>query len=96
MKPGKPTTFATISTTSTAAAPADAASGAATGAATKTCCFFALPGNPVSCLVTKALLVDPMLKRLQGLSVAETLYPEIRVAVETALELDSERPEYHR
>ena len=30
--------------------------------------FFGLPGNPVSCLVTKCLFVDPALRRLQGLS----------------------------
>ena len=30
--------------------------------------FFGLPGNPVSCLVTKCLFVDPALKRLQGVS----------------------------
>ena len=30
--------------------------------------FFGLPGNPVSCLVTKCLFVDPALRRLQGVS----------------------------
>jgi molybdopterin biosynthesis enzyme len=51
MKPGKPTTFATISKPS----------------GEGQCAFFGLPGNPVSCLVCKALVVDPALKRLQGL-----------------------------
>jgi gephyrin len=50
MKPGKPTTFATINKLSGGQ-----------------CSFFGLPGNPVSCLVCKALVVDPALKRLQGI-----------------------------
>lgn len=50
MKPGKPTTFASINK-------ADGGK----------CYFFGLPGNPVSCLVCKALVVDPALKRLQGM-----------------------------
>lgn len=49
MKPGKPTTFATVPKPSGG-----------------NCYFFGLPGNPVSCLVCKALVVDPALKRLQG------------------------------
>lgn len=49
MKPGKPTTFASINR----------------GDGGKSY-FFGLPGNPVSCLVCKALVVDPALKRLQG------------------------------
>jgi molybdopterin biosynthesis enzyme len=47
MKPGKPTTFATVQ------------------AGDKKALYFGLPGNPVSCLVTKALLVDPAVRRLQ-------------------------------
>lgn len=48
MKPGKPTTFATLKDNC------------------KNILFFCLPGNPVSCLVTKSLFVDPALRRLQG------------------------------
>ena len=51
MKPGKPTTFASI--------PKKTEGGG-------TCYFFGLPGNPVSCLVCKTLVVDCALKRLQG------------------------------
>ena len=31
--------------------------------------FFGLPGNPVSCLVTKSIFIDPALKKLQGVFV---------------------------
>lgn len=79
MKPGKPTTFAVLPSSTRS-----------------TCLFFALPGNPVSCLVTKALLVDPAIKRLQGLDPSKCLYPEVSAITEAALELDPERPEYHR
>ena len=50
MKPGKPATFATLERPD----------------GQGTVLFFGLPGNPVSCLVTKALFIDPALKRLQG------------------------------
>ncbi|KAJ1458738.1 MoeA N-terminal region-domain-containing protein [Pelagophyceae sp. CCMP2097] len=53
MKPGKPTTFATFETTDAHGQP-------------KRVLFFALPGNPVSALVTAQLLVVPALKRLRG------------------------------
>lgn len=36
--------------------------------------FFGLPGNPVSCLVTKALVVDPALKRVQGMASSGEYY----------------------
>ena len=52
MKPGKPATFATL----------DRSTYGSTGKVL----FFGLPGNPVSCLVTKSLFIDPGLKRLQG------------------------------
>lgn len=63
MKPGKPTTFATYS---------DRTSGQ-----DRQTLFFGLPGNPVSCLVTKALFVDPALKRLQGLPSDACLHPQL-------------------
>ena len=55
MKPGKPATFATLKK-----------SAGSTGDAEGVVLFFGLPGNPVSCLVTKSLFVDPALRRLQG------------------------------
>lgn len=84
MKPGKPTTFATLSLTQP-------------GGATKRTLFFGLPGNPVSCLVTKALFVDPALRRLQGHSAQACLHSQLQVTLEgSSLALDPERAEYHR
>ena len=54
MKPGKPTTFATLNR------PANDSQSYGK------VLFFGLPGNPVSCLVTKSLFIDPALKKLQG------------------------------
>ena len=78
MKPGKPTTFATLH------------------AGGKRTLFFGLPGNPVSCLVTKALLIDPALRRLQGADSAQCMHAQAKVRLTSALRLDPERPEYHR
>ncbi|KDO33385.1 hypothetical protein SPRG_02192 [Saprolegnia parasitica CBS 223.65] len=77
MKPGKPTTFATIPSTS---GPAKL--------------VFALPGNPVSCLVTSCLLVAPVLRKLRGATACAPLTFKAKMA--HALPLDQERPEYHR
>jgi gephyrin len=63
MKPGKPTTFASFNSNN--------------GAYNKTTLFFGLPGNPVSCLVTKSLFVDPALKRMQGLDSEACLHPQM-------------------
>lgn len=81
MKPGKPTTFATIH-----------------HSVEKDVLFFGLPGNPVSCSVTKTLFVDVALRRLQGLSAQESLHSEVTVTLvgDKPLVLDAERPEYHR
>lgn len=83
MKPGKPTTFAIIPRTG------ENLSGSS-------CIVFGLPGNPVSCLVTKSLLIEPCLRRLQGLPVHQCMPPQIAVTVRSTLKLDPERPEYHR
>lgn len=79
MKPGKPTTFATL--------PRESGS---------PCIVFGLPGNPVSCLVTKSLLIEPCLRRLQGLPIEQCMPPQMAVTVKPTLKLDAERPEYHR
>ena len=85
MKPGKPTTFASIDVKS-----ADG----------RKSLFFALPGNPASCLVCKNLLVDPAIKHLAGNPISICLPPRLMVTIEpkddVKLTLDSERPEYHR
>ena len=84
MKPGKPTTFATILT--------DGGS----GTPEKKTLFFGLPGNPVSCLVTKALMIDPCLRRLQGRSQSDSMHTQVMATLDSDLKLDPERPEYHR
>lgn len=94
MKPGKPTTFATI-----------AAGHNNTNPNTKT--IFALPGNPASALVTFYLFVLPCLRKMAGHLPrgggggggsgpnAYTL-PRIQVHLSTSMKLDSARPEFHR
>jgi gephyrin len=86
MKPGKPTTFATFDH------PNEDGSNA-----NRRTLFFGLPGNPVSCLVTKALFVDTAVKRLQGLDSEQCLHPQLTVVLAgNNIKLDPERPEYHR
>lgn len=81
MKPGKPTTFASMVNSET----------------NEKILFFGLPGNPVSCLVTKTLFVDPAMKRQQGLSSSACLHAQVKVRyVGDPITLDVERPEYHR
>ena len=84
MKPGKPTTFATVPK----AHPQPHGP--------KSTLFFALPGNPVSCLVTKTLLVDPAIKRMQGQRGADCFYPEVFAVLAEDTVLDRERPEFQR
>jgi len=55
---------------------------------------FALPGNPVSSLVTFYLLGAPALRRLAGWDNPELT--RIQVMIDQPLALDPARPEYHR
>ncbi|CAF0821420.1 unnamed protein product [Brachionus calyciflorus] len=55
--------------------------------------IFALPGNPVSAIVTFNLVVVPCLKKLMGYT--NPFFTEIKVRSEFDAELDP-RPEYHR
>ncbi|CAJ0549126.1 Ff.00g027390.m01.CDS01 [Fusarium sp. VM40] len=80
MKPGKPTTFATV--------PVKDNSGQRI---TKT--IFSLPGNPASALVTFHLFVLPSLHKLSGAST--TGLPRVPAVVSHDFPLDP-RPEYHR
>lgn len=80
MKPGKPTTFATV---------------ARPERDTPTL-WFALPGNPASAMVTFHLLVEPALRRLNGLDARLCPGPSISAQLESDIKLDPERPEYHR
>ncbi|CAM9546958.1 unnamed protein product [Heterosigma akashiwo] len=83
MKPGKPTTFATIG-------------GGGGGGGGRRCLVFALPGNPVSAAVTAHLLVAPALKRLSGRPPAACQPAQVEARLAAPAALDPERPEYHR
>lgn len=65
MKPGKPTTFATIPSK--------------TGSEKKP--IFALPGNPASALVTFHIFVVPALRKLGGWPKEKCQLPRVRVEV---------------
>jgi len=81
MKPGKPTTFATI--------PVKSNSGDRVSKV-----IFSLPGNPVSAMVTFHLFVLPSLHHASGVSPAGL--PKVLVALDHEFRLDPERAEYHR
>ncbi|KAF4975400.1 hypothetical protein FZEAL_7809 [Fusarium zealandicum] len=80
MKPGKPTTFATV--------PVKDNSGQRVSKA-----IFSLPGNPASALVTFHVFVLPSLHKLSGVSPAGL--PKVPAVVSHDFPLDP-RPEYHR
>jgi gephyrin len=82
MKPGKPLTFATAT-----------ADGASDDSAHK-CLVFALPGNPVSSLVTYYLFAVPALRKLAGWP--DPHLRRVRAQLAQSLRLDPQRPEYHR
>ncbi|KAF5005468.1 hypothetical protein FDECE_8087 [Fusarium decemcellulare] len=80
MKPGKPTTFATV--------PVKDNSGQRVSKV-----IFSLPGNPASALVTFHLFVLPSLHKLSGVSPVGL--PKVPAIVSHDFPLDP-RPEYHR
>ncbi|KAH7926809.1 hypothetical protein BV22DRAFT_1118682 [Leucogyrophana mollusca] len=80
MKPGKPTTFASIPTT-------EGDHGRKF--------MFALPGNPASALVTFHVFVVPALRRLGGWPIERCQLPRIRVQLGNPMRLDA-RTEFHR
>lgn len=88
MKPGKPTTFATI--------PADAAASASRldGASFDRKVIFALPGNPASAVVTFMLFVLPALHQMAGITPVGL--PHIQVKLDSTVKCDTKREEYHR
>lgn len=85
MKPGKPLTFATLPVRQ------DNGEIDATQPARP---VFALPGNPVSSLVTFQLFVRPAIRRLLGYSAVGL--PRVMAVLGHELRLDPERPEFHR
>ncbi|KAL1900363.1 hypothetical protein Cpir12675_001047 [Ceratocystis pirilliformis] len=81
MKPGKPTTFATV--------PFKDNNGNR-----KTKAIFSLPGNPASALVTFHLFVLPALQQMAGERLPGL--PRVVVTLKHDIILDRSRPEYHR
>jgi gephyrin len=81
MKPGKPTTFATVPVKNNAGERISKV-------------IFSLPGNPVSCLVTFNLFVLPSLHYASGITPAGL--PRVLVILAHEFRLDPQRAEYHR
>ncbi|KAI9828055.1 MAG: hypothetical protein M1832_003582 [Thelocarpon impressellum] len=81
MKPGKPTTFATIPNKLPGSRGEDAL-------------LFALPGNPASALVTLQLFVLPSLRRTAGIQPAAP--PQVPVVLDHDIRPDAQRTEFHR
>lgn len=100
MKPGKPTTFATI--------PFKPSSSQPTQSNRDTKLIFSLPGNPASAIVTLNLFVLPSLHRLTGISTglaslshvpipsAALGLPLVSAVLTHPFPLDPKRTEYHR
>ena len=85
MKPGKPTTFATVPYKSVSGDRSPATNGL----------VFSLPGNPASALVTANLFVLPALQKMSGKWGPWGL-PKMRVVLAEQVKCDKERAEYHR
>ncbi|KAK0643669.1 gephyrin [Cercophora newfieldiana] len=81
MKPGKPTTFATVPVKNNAGERVDKV-------------VFSLPGNPASALVCFHLFVLPALHKLSGVEPAGLT--RVPVVLAHDFSLDKARPEYHR
>ncbi|KAL9599474.1 MAG: hypothetical protein Q9219_003813 [cf. Caloplaca sp. 3 TL-2023] len=81
MKPGKPTTFATVPFKDNMSDP-------------QTRFIFSLPGNPASAIVTCHLFVLPSLQQASGISPVGL--PRAVVVLDQDVSLDPKRPEYHR
>ncbi|KAI0100916.1 molybdenum cofactor synthesis domain-containing protein [Nemania sp. FL0031] len=81
MKPGKPTTFATVPVKDNAGERVSKV-------------IFSLPGNPASALVTFHLFVLPSLHQMSGISPVGLTKVPVFLAHDFAL--DKSRPEYHR
>lgn len=81
MKPGKPTTFATVPFKNNAGN-------------SETCLIFSLPGNPAAAVVTLHLFVLPSLHHSCGVNPPGLT--RVLVTLDHNIRLDSQRPEYHR
>ncbi|KAH1488930.1 hypothetical protein KXW18_005650 [Aspergillus fumigatus] len=98
MKPGKPTTFATIPFK-----PSSSPTGS-TQQERESKLIFSLPGNPASALVTLNLFVLPSLHKMMGMGQRQTApgvtpalgLPLVSVTLAHPFPLDPKRTEYHR
>jgi gephyrin len=81
MKPGKPTTFATV--------PVKDDNGKRVEKV-----IFSLPGNPASAVVCFHLFVLPSMHKQAGIK--PTGLPKVKVVLDEAIRMDKGRPEYHR
>ncbi|KAI9369150.1 hypothetical protein BJX61DRAFT_175526 [Aspergillus egyptiacus] len=96
MKPGKPTTFATV--------PFKPSSSTQGQQERSSRLIFSLPGNPASALVTLNLFVLPSLHKLMGLAEKQTALgqpptfglPLVAATLSHPFPLDPKRTEYHR
>ncbi|KAL3249059.1 hypothetical protein ABHI18_011787 [Aspergillus niger] len=100
MKPGKPTTFATIPFK-----PSSTPSSSSGQQEREMKLIFSLPGNPASALVTLNLFVLPSLHKLMGMEQRKITpagispplgLPLVSVAVAHPFPVDKKRTEYHR
>ncbi|XP_071705689.1 molybdopterin biosynthesis protein CNX1-like [Rutidosis leptorrhynchoides] len=81
MRPGKPLTFAEITTQSS-------------DKAVKKVLAFGLPGNPVSCLVCFNVFVIPSIRNLSGWK--NPHLPRVHAYLKHSIKTDSARTEFHR
>jgi gephyrin len=81
MKPGKPTTFATVSVKDNDGNRVEKA-------------IFSLPGNPASAVVCFHLFVLPALHQQAGIK--PTGLPRVKAVLDEDIRMDKGRPEYHR
>src|ERR1700712_4019825 len=81
MKPGKPTTFATVPFKNNAGE-------------RESKVIFSLPGNPASAVVTYHLFVLPSLHQSSGISPVGL--PKVKVVLDGVVRMDPQRAEYHR
>jgi gephyrin len=90
MKPGKPTTFASVPFKPSSSSESNTQSERIEKL------VFGLPGNPASALVTAHLFVLPCLQKLAGVPVEECGMERVMVRVSERVRCDAARVEYHR
>lgn len=93
MKPGKPTTFATVGASSIKD-PTSGQRATTTGDRFGSKIIFSLPGNPASAVVTFMLFVLPSLHKMSG--VEPRGLPKVMAKVDGELKCDETREEYQR